>query len=119
MPDTSISIFISYSRRDSNFVDKLEAELQMYNFHTWVDRRKIENSQPWKKVLQDAIDQCDVFLVVLSPASVTSRQVRMECSYALRKGRSVIVLEYQPCSEVPIELSTIQTISFNTDNKQG
>jgi hypothetical protein len=119
MPGTPITIFISYSRRDSNFVDQLEADLKASNFHTWVDRRDVEICQSWKKVLQDAIDRCDMVLVVLSPASVTSPYVQMEYKYALGIGKHVILLEYQTCSDVPIGLRGIQRVSFRTNTKRG
>ncbi len=119
MPGTPITIFISYSRRDSNFVDQLEADLKASNFHTWVDRRDVEICQSWKKVLQDAIDQCDIVLIVLSPAPVTSPYVQMEYKYALGIEKHVILLEYQTCSDVPIALRGIQRVSFRTNTKRG
>ena len=102
MPGTPITVFISYSHRDSNFVDRLEAGLKASNFHTWVDRRDVEISQSWKKVLQDAIDRCDIALIVLSPASVTSPYVQMESKYALSIGKHIIILEYQSLSLIHI-----------------
>ena len=32
------TVFISYSRKDSDFVDRLEADLKARGFATWVDR---------------------------------------------------------------------------------
>src|ERR1700737_2927080 len=119
MPGAPASIFISYSRRDSSFVDKLEADLRMRHFSTWVDRRKIESTPSWKRVLQDAIDQHDTVLVVLSPSSLRSRNVQMEYSYALRKGKPLLALECQPCPALPADLQGVPRIAFHTGYKQG
>lgn len=105
-------IFISYSRTDSAFVDRLEANLQSSGFRTWVDRRKLEGGQDWVDQLQEAIDQCQVILVVLSPEAVQSKYVRMEYRYALSQNKLVIPLEYRPLRTIPIDLHTIQRIIF-------
>ncbi len=91
----------------------------MRKFSTWVDREKTEGTQAWKHILQDAIDQCDVILIVLSPASILSRYVQIEYSYAFRKGKPAISLEYQHCQELPINLKDTQRISFTTSYEQG
>src|SRR5438045_2478351 len=97
MPDKLTSIFISYSRTDSEFVNRLEADLQARNFRTWVDRRKLEGGQNWLDELEKAIEHCDMLLVVLSPLAVTSDYVRMEYRFARSLGKVVIPLEYQIC----------------------
>lgn len=63
MPDAPLSIFIGYSRTDSAFVDRLEADLKVRNFDTWVDRRKLEGGQNWRDELQKAIERCQVLLL--------------------------------------------------------
>jgi tetratricopeptide (TPR) repeat protein len=119
VPGTPVTVFISYSRRDSNFVDRLEAGLKASNFHTWVVRRNVEISQTWKKVLQDAIDRCDIALIVLSSASVTSPYVQMEYKYALSIEKQLILLEYQNCSAIPDALLGIQKVDFSTNTRDG
>ena len=37
-----LSIFISYSRTNNHFVDRLEADLKAHSFYPWVDRSKLE-----------------------------------------------------------------------------
>jgi hypothetical protein len=119
MQGAPTSFFISYSRRNSCFVDRLECDLAAQNFLTWVDRRPIESTQPWKDVLRDAIDLSHSVLLVLSSPALLSPQVRMEYCYALRMGKPLIVIEHQTCAELPPELQNIQHISFTTDMKQG
>jgi TIR domain len=114
-----LSIFISYARTDSSFTDRLEADLQARNFYTWVDRRKLEGGQVWLDELENAIERCHVLLVVLSPNAVKSDYVRMEYRYAQKLGKSVIPLEYQSCQKVPIDLNSLQWVSFTGEYEKG
>ena len=45
MPDTPISLFISYAYVDSALVDRLEADLQKQGFDPWVDRHRLKGGQ--------------------------------------------------------------------------
>ena len=119
MPRAQVSIFVSYSRRDSSFVDKLEADLKMRNFSTWVDREETEGTPAWKHILRDVIDQSNIILIVLSPASILSHYVQMEYTYAFRKDKLSISLEYQHCQELPADLKDIQPINFTSSYQQG
>lgn len=116
---TPVSVFISYSREDSSFVDRLEADLQARTFHTWVDRRRLEGGQDWLDKIQDAIEQCDVLLVVLSPPAVASEYVRMEYRQARLEKKLVIPLDYKACEKVPMDLNHIQWVNFRGEYEQG
>src|SRR5437870_5711857 len=119
MADEPILIFISYSRTDSDFVDRLEADLQARNFHTWVDRRKLEGGQNWHDELEKAIQDCQALLVVLTPEAVASKYVRQEYRYAQRLGKLVIPLEHKPVPLGPMDLNDIQWIGFTKTYEQG
>lgn len=119
MNASTLSIFISYSRSDSGFVDRLEADLQARGLRTWVDRRKLEGGQVWLDELEQAIERSQIILVVLSPTAVQSRYVRMEYRYAQSLGRPVIPLEYQACPRVPIDLNSLQWVNFSQSYSQG
>ncbi|HEU5369821.1 MAG TPA: TIR domain-containing protein, partial [Ktedonobacterales bacterium] len=115
----AVSIFISYSRTNSAFVDRLEADLQARSFQVWVDRRKLEAGQNWMDELQKAIDRCHVLLIALSPEAAESKYVRMEYRYAQAQSKIIIPLEYQTCPRVPIDLNGIQWIDFKAAYEQG
>ena len=65
MPDTPISLFISYAHADSAFVDRLEADLQKQGFDPWVDRERLKGGQRWRRELQDAVKRAQVLLLNL------------------------------------------------------
>jgi hypothetical protein len=78
MPDELTSIFISYARADSPFVDQLEADPHRQGFAPWLDCRGLAGGQQWRRELQEAVDRCQVLLVVLSPDAVASPYVQIE-----------------------------------------
>ncbi len=112
LPQSSARVMISYSRRDSDLVDRLERDLHAAGFPVWVDRRDIEGGDEWSKEIHRAIDDASVILVVLSPAAVASPWVRREYRYALKQGKVVIPLLYHPSPQIPRELERLQKIDF-------
>lgn len=118
MPGDPTSIFISYSRTDSSFVDRLEADLKARNFRTWVDRSKLEGGQNWLDMIQRAIDGCQVLLIVLSPEAVISDFVKMEYRWAQSQHKRVIPLQYRSC-RVPMDLNGVQWVKFEDAYEQG
>ncbi len=48
-------IFVSYSRSDSDFVDKLIGELEQSGLHVWVDREDIGGGDRWRASISEAI----------------------------------------------------------------
>jgi tetratricopeptide (TPR) repeat protein len=118
MPDTPISLFISYAHADSAFVDRLETDLQKQGFDPWVDRQRLKGGQRWRRKLQDAVKGAQVLLIVLSPDAVASENVQIEYDYVLELGNVVIPLYYRQC-DVPMELRAIQWIDFRHSYEQG
>jgi TIR domain len=118
MPDTPISIFISYAHADSAFVDRLEADLHQQGFETWDYRQRLKGGQRWRRELHEAVKRAQVLLIVLSPEAVASQNVQIEYDYVLELGNVVIPLYYRQC-EVPMELRAIQWIDFRHSYEQG
>src|SRR5215470_6292535 len=71
-------LFISYSRRDSEFVDRLIVALECYGFQTWEDLKALAGGDIWKAAISKAVRECDAFLIILSPESVSSENVSKE-----------------------------------------
>ncbi len=121
-PNLATTIFISYARNepDTAFVDRLEADLRAEGFQPWVDRRKLEGGQDFLDEIEEAIDSCQVVLVVLSDEAVKSEYVKMEYRYARNEHKVVIPVRYRPISEkIPIDLRSIQHSDFESSYGQG
>ncbi|MCD4687514.1 MAG: toll/interleukin-1 receptor domain-containing protein, partial [Anaerolineae bacterium] len=70
-------VFISYSRRDLDFVQTLDAALTAKGKVTWFDQKTeplvgILPGAKWWEQIKDGIETADNFLFVISPASMAS-----------------------------------------------
>ena len=73
MAVTQSKVFISYSRRDLDFVDQLAAGLESHDdFHLLIDRSGIGHGDNWQDRLGRMILECDTMVFVLSPDSIRS-----------------------------------------------
>jgi hypothetical protein len=75
-------VFISYSRRDKAFVEKLDASLRSLKRDPWVDWEDIYKGEEWWKAIQRGIESANTFIFVISPDSVASAVCRDEVTYA-------------------------------------
>ena len=96
-------IFISYSRKDLAFVDRLEPALKVRGYEPLIDRIEIYAFEDWWKRLQSLIQQADTIVFALSPDSVASREALREVEYAssLNKRFAPIVCRRADDNAIP------------------
>ncbi len=111
-------IFISYSRVDTEFVTRLINDLTRQGLNVWMDQRNIGAGQRWDRVIQDALEACDLFMIVLSPHSVESENVLDELSFAINSNKRIIPILLQNC-EIPYRIARIQFVDFTRDYQTG
>jgi len=58
--------FISYSRQDHTFVDKLVADLQQAGIRVWRDTEQIQAGAQWQREIEDALENAVALLYVSS-----------------------------------------------------
>jgi hypothetical protein len=101
-------VFISYSRRDSAFVDRLYARLIACGTAPWIDRVELRAGDSLLQRLASAVSKSTYVLAVLSPASVSSRWVQKELEIAshleLEEGTVKVVPVLRRSCEFPIAL---------------
>jgi len=110
--------FFSYSRDDSEFALRLAEKLKAAGASVWMDQLDIEPGMPWDREVERALANCPRMLVILSPTSVNSDNVRDEVSFALNKQKRVIPVLYRDC-EIPFRLDRIHYVDFRTDHARG
>jgi hypothetical protein len=106
-------IFISYSRKDIDFVRKLAGDLEKAGYDVWWDISDLQGGDDWVRGIPDAISSSQFVLVVLTPASTESEWVRKEYTQALSLRKKVIPIMLVPGS-IPFSLNTINYINFAT-----
>ena len=104
-------IFISYSRKDIDFVRKLAGDLEKAGYDVWWDITDLRGGDDWVRQIPEAIRLSQFFLVVLTPDSVESEWVRKEYTQALSLGKKIIPLMLA-AETVPFALNTINFINF-------
>ena len=85
-----MSIFISYSRRDSDFVRALHEALVARERQTWVDWEGIAPTADWMNEIHAAIDAAEAVVFVLSPESAASPVCAQELEHALAQNKRLI-----------------------------
>jgi hypothetical protein len=116
-------IFISYSRRDQEFVMRLAADLNQHVAGVWFDQSTIQAGQNWHDEILQGIRECTAFILVLSPDAEQSRYVREEVHTALELGKPIFPVIYRSAQwtdEFEPLVKDIQTINLHsgsyTDN---
>jgi hypothetical protein len=89
-------IFISYSRRDQEFVSRLAYDLNTKVAGVWFDQSTIQLGQRWHDEIMDGIRECKAFILVLSPDAAVSRYVLEEVNRALELGKTIFPILYRP-----------------------
>jgi uncharacterized protein YegL len=99
-------VFVSYSREDRGYVDQLAEHLRTARVPCWYDYDLAAGDTFWAEV-QKAIDECAVFLIVITPQAVASPYVRKEIHYAELRGKPIWPIELRPADPL-IELANLQ-----------
>jgi hypothetical protein len=87
-------VFISYSHKDKAYAHKLANELKRWEIDAWIDDR-IDYGSQWPRVIQESLDACPTFIVIMSSNAYHSEWVQNEVSYAQGKRKAIfpILLE--------------------------
>jgi TIR domain len=108
-------IFISYSRREREFVDSFVSRIESAGQRVWIDHQKIQAGGLWRTQIVQAIDTCDGFVLMLSTNSAASDNVRREVDIALDSGRHIYIMLLEPVklpADMRYELIGLQYIDI-------
>ena len=83
-------IFISYSRKDKDFVIGLHKTLEAKKREDWVDLEDIPPTAEWRVKIKQGIEGARAFVFVLSPDSMTSPECLKEIDYAAASHKRLI-----------------------------
>ena len=82
-------VFVSYSRSDQAYVDRLVEQLRDVGADVWIDH-KINYGTQWAKVIQERVRRCAVMVVVMTPRSEESVWVQREINEAEKHGKTIM-----------------------------
>lgn len=112
-------MFVSYSRLDSAFVLQLADELRQRDKDVWVDVEGIRDAEVFPDALRRAIEGSDVFLFVISPASVKSEFCEQEVAHASSLNKRIVPLALRavPDAEIPEQIRFRNWIPVGEDGQ--
>lgn len=83
--------FVSYARRDKDYVVDLVEHLQRMGVVVWIDT-ETDYGERWPKLVRDKVDGCAAFVVVMSAASDESAWVEREVIRAQQREKPILPL---------------------------
>jgi tetratricopeptide (TPR) repeat protein len=114
-----LKVFISYSRRDMAFADRLVTALESRDIEVVIDRRDLPLLEEWQNELIGFIRKADAVVYLLSPSSINSKWCKWEVEQvaALNKRLAPIVAEALPAeANLPEIINRINFLFFTPPN---
>lgn len=103
--------FLSYSRANKDFAVRLARELKSEGFWVWLDQLDIPAGARWDREVEKALKECEIFMIILTPASIDSENVLDEIGYAIDMGKRFLPVLLEKC-DVPLRLRRFQYVDF-------
>lgn len=118
-----LSIFISYSHANSEFVDRLALQLVLSRFPVFLDRWALRPGDSLIQRIQEEVADASALVVVLSTAAVESEWCKKELAVALtrelRERRTLVIPALLEDCVIPPFLSDKLYADFRTDFARG
>ncbi len=112
-----MTTFISYSRANSEFAVRFAKDLKVEGFDVWLDQLDIPKGSRWDDEIEKALDSSSTFIIVLSPESINSQNVKDEVGYAIDNRKHILPVLLKPC-KVPFRLRRFQFVDLTDKSYQ-
>ncbi len=83
-------VFISYSRKDTPVIDRIEEEFKKYGITMFIDRAGIDAGTDWAQTIAQALYDSEVVLFVWSENSNTSENTANEIALAIEYQKTIV-----------------------------
>jgi hypothetical protein len=114
-------VFISYSRHDSPFVERLAGDLRQQGIDVWIDRENIAPGQSWQQEIEHGLKKASSLIFVLSSNSIKSKWMLSELGafWATKKRIVPVIIEDVDEAALPADISRIQWADFRQSYQTG
>ena len=107
----TMSVFISYSHVDKDFVKSLVKLLDKHKVPYFLDSKDITWGSSISEEIRQAFNNAEYLIVVISPASLKSSWVPFEIGLARGKNAKILPILTHPSLELPSYLSDIKYLT--------
>jgi pSer/pThr/pTyr-binding forkhead associated (FHA) protein len=112
-------LFITYAREEwESIVAPLAVILQDAGHKVWVDQYLAQGGDDWMLAVEQALSECWLLIVVVSPESLNARHVRLAYRYFFNREKPVIPLLYAKVEDLPLELANRKLIRYDSHNRK-
>ncbi len=107
-------LFIVYAREDwESMVAPLLVRMQDTRLNAWVDQYLTLGSDDWRMAVEQALNECWLMVVVISPDALNSTYVKLLYRFFLNQDKPVIPLLRDGSQTLPGELNRLRGIIYN------
>lgn len=90
----NVDVFISYSSKDEQMANLVVEGLSERGVHCWkAGEYTINSGEDFRQKIAEALDECKIFLIILSESSMASPWCKLELTEALRKNKKIYSLK--------------------------
>lgn len=112
-------VLISYNRDAwEDLVAPMMVALQDAGIRVWVDQYLTPESDDWRAAVQQAVAECWLLVLVLSPSALDTREVKLEYRYFINREKPVIGFEHHPMSSLPPELENLKMVRYDPQDSR-
>ena len=110
------NVFMSYSRRDTEIMQRIRDDLAAAGISVWTDKGIPPGAPSWKVEIENAIREADCLVALFSPDAAQSRWVRAELDFADAQQKRVfpVLVGGDAANAVPFGFSTYQWIDIRS-----
>jgi hypothetical protein len=113
------NVFVSYAREDTARAGELVRRLSRLGHQVWSDDA-LRGGQSWWDEILAQIAGCDVFLAMVSPASLNSVACQRERQYAHDLGKPILPVAVERMTQaMPRELSLRQVVDYSSPGEDA
>lgn len=88
-------VFISYSSKDEGIANAVCSTLEDRKIRCWIAHRDERVGEKWSKAITQAIDDCQIMVLVFSSSADASEQVERELVVAAKRGKIILPLRVE------------------------
>lgn len=109
-----MKIFVSYSRRDADLAQHVHEYFIDSEHDIFTDANNIQMGDIWSNIIEKNISNCDIFVVIVTHASLRSSEIEKEVLQAKKEKKIIIPCIHRDVShdEIKWDLAKYQGIEF-------